>query len=545
MENVSGILQRLGLARLAAMVLVAVLLLGFFAFLIFRATSPSMAPLYSGLSFEDSSAIVSQLQSSGTPYELRGEGETILVPRDQITTIRMNLAADGLPSNGQVGYEIFDQQSTLGATSFVQDVNLVRALEGELARTISSLARVRTARVHLVLPKRELFRRERADPSASITLGVRGTLSSSEINAIQYLVSSAIQGMSPSQVSIIDDSGRLLAAGNGDQNQAIVASDMYERAIAVETRLRTQLEELIGNVVGAGRVRVQVSAELDFNRMTKSTETYDPEGQVVRSTQTRELANSSVGANNGGAVSIGNELPGASPANGDAGSIRDQSSTTEETINYEISKSTETQVFEAGSIKRLSVAVLVDGVYVDDGNGAATYQPRTEEQLAEISALVSSAIGYDAQRGDQIEVRNLQFAERPDLAAVGTEGPGLFDFTRDDLISAAEMLVTLLISLALILFVMRPLLKRVLEPEEPLPLADLTADGSAQMTPDMAIEAANGAAGPNTPESPDLMGEARSQGEAKTRTLAKVGELVSEHPKQASVIVRDWLNQAA
>ncbi|MCF6327850.1 MAG: flagellar M-ring protein FliF [Devosiaceae bacterium] len=544
MENVTGVMQRLGLARLAAMVVVAVLLLGFFGFLIFRATSPQLAPLYTGLSFEDSSAIVSQLQSSGTTYELRGEGDTILVPRDQITAIRMNLAADGLPTNGQVGYEIFDNQSTLGATSFVQDVNLIRAMEGELARTISSLARVRTARVHLVLPKRELFRRERVDPTASITLGVRGNLSSSEINAIQYLVSSAIQGMSPSQVSIIDDSGRLLAAGNGSEDQGVVASDMYDRSIALESRLRNELEELVGNIVGAGRVRVQVSAELELNRTTQSTETYDPEGQVVRSTQTREVANSSVGANDGGAVSIGNELPGATPVNGAGTGASDQASTTEETINYEISKSTQTQIFEAGAVKRLSVAVLLDGIYIDDGNGASTYQPRTEEQLAQISALVSSAIGFNAERGDQIEVTNLQFAERADLAAIGTEGPSLFDFTRDDLMSAAEMLVTLLISIALILFVMRPLLKRVLEPEEPLPLADLTADGSAQMSAEMAIDAATGGGGAAN-EGPDIMGDARSHGEAQTRTLAKVGDLVGEHPKQASVIVRDWLNQAA
>jgi len=544
MENVSGVMQRLGLARLAAMVVVAVLLLGFFAFLIFRATSVPMAPLYTGLSLEDSSAIVSQLQSSGTNFELRGEGDTILVPRDQVTAIRMNLASDGLPSSGQVGYEIFDAQSTLGATSFVQDVNLVRAMEGELARTITSLARVRTARVHLVLPKRELFRRERADPTASITLGIRGNLSASEINAIQYLVSSAVQGMSPSQVSIIDDSGRLLAAGNGDQDQGVVAADMYDRATSVETRLRTQLEELIGNIVGAGRVRIQVAAELDFNRITQNTETYDPEGQVIRSTQTRELANTSVNGLNGGAVSIGNELPGATPGEA-GGGASDQSSTTEETVNYEISKSTRTQVFEAGAIKRLSVAVLVDGMYVDDGNGASTYQPRSEEQLAQISALVSSAIGFSAERGDQLEVTNMQFAQRPDLAAIGTEGPGMFDFTRDDIMKGAEMLVTLLISIALIMFVMRPLLKRVLEPESPLPLADLTATGSAQMSPAMAIEAATAGGGTVSQEGPDIMGEAKFQGEAQSRTLAKVGDLVDEHPKQASTIVRDWLHQAA
>ena len=539
----NAVLQRLGLARIAAMAVVTILLLGFFGFLIFRATSPQLTPLYTGLSFEDSSAIVKTLQASGTPYEIRGEGDTILVPRDQITTIRMNLAGEGLPNGGQVGYEIFDNQSTLGATSFVQDVNLIRATEGELARTIASLARVSTARVHLVLPKRELFRRERADPTASITLGVRGTLSNGEINAIQHLVSSAIQGMKPSNVSIIDSSGRLLAAGNGTNDESMIASNIDDRAVALENRLRLQLEELLGTVIGPGRVRVQVSADLEFNRTTQSSETYDPEGQVVRSTLTRELNNSSQGSANGGAVSVGNELPGASLNNGTGAGATDQSSTTEETVNYEISKSTQTQILEAGAIKRLSVAVLVDGVYTPDGNGASTYAPRTQEELDQINALVRSAMGYDAQRGDQVEIANMQFAERPDLAAIGTDGPSMFDFTRDDLMSGAEMLVTLLISIALILFVMRPLLKRVLEPEAPLPLADLNEAGQV-MTPDMALEAASAGAAAEA-DGPDLMGAAQSQGEAQTRTLGKVGELVAEHPKQASTIVRDWLHQAA
>ncbi len=541
MNFMTDILARLGLARLAAMGLVAVLMLAFFAFLIFRVTSPQMAPLYSGLSFEDSSAIVSELQSAGTPYELRGEGETILVPRDQITTIRMNLAQNGLPSSGQVGYEIFDSQSTLGATSFIQDVNLVRALEGELARTISSLARVRSARVHLVLPKRELFRRERLDPSASITLGVRGTLSGNEVAAIQQLVASAVQGLTPAGVSIIDDSGRLLAAGNGESGAGALAGNLDERVTSVETRLRTSLEELLSNVVGAGRVRVQVAAELEFNRLTTTSETYDPDGQVVRSAQTREVSDVSTGAADGGAVSVGNELPGAAQ-NGNTGGSSEKSSTTEETINYEISKSTQTNILEAGSLKRLSVAVLVDGVYTPDGNGATTYEPRSDAEIAQITSLVSSAIGYDASRGDQLQVVNMRFAERPDIAALGTEGPGLLDFTRDDLMSGAEMLVTLVISIALMLFVMRPLIKRVLEPETPLSLtATSELDGAQPLTAEQALEAA--AAGGEA--SAEWMDQAKSQGEAQTRTLDSVGTLVSEHPKQAGVIVRDWLSEAA
>ena len=352
-ESLTNPINRIGLPRIAAMVIVAALMLGFFAFLIMRSQTPNMAPLYSGLSLEDSSAIVSELQTLNIPYELRGEGDTILIPRDQITTVRMSLAGDGLPTRGQVGYEIFDQQSTLGATSFVQNINNVRALEGELARTIGSLTRITAARVHLVLPERELFRRERKDPSASIVLTTRGDLSAGEIRAIQHLVASAIEGLSPSRVSIVDDQGNLLATGTGEEVDGVLTGQNDERTLGFENRLRTRVEDMLANVVGAGRARVEVAAELDFNRSTTTQESFDPESQVVRSTQTRESENLSGG--NNGQVTVANELPGASQNNG-SGGVTEQGTSTEEIINYEISKTTQTAVTEAGSVKRLSAA---------------------------------------------------------------------------------------------------------------------------------------------------------------------------------------------
>jgi len=545
-NSLSQLLNRLGMARVAAMGVVAVLMLGFFAFLMMRATTPQMAPLYTGLSLEDSSAIVSTLQTMSVPFELRGEGETILVARDQITTLRMTLAGEGLPTRGQVGYEIFDQQNSLGATSFVQNINNVRALEGELSRTISSLARIKSARVHLVLPERELFRRERKDPTASIVLSVRGELSNGEIRAIQHLVASAIEGLTPNKVSIVDDTGRLLASGAGNDETAL-AGEAEERLLNVENRLRTRVEEMLANIVGAGRARVQVSAELDLNRSTKTSETFDPEGQVVRSTQTRELANSANGPAADGSVSVSNELPGASENAAAAGMTSENQNTTEETTNFEISKTTQTEVVEAGGVKRLSVAVVVDGIYADDGNGNTAYQPRSAAELEQISALVRTAVGYVADRGDQVEVINMQFAERPDLAGVGTDAPGLFDFTRDDLINGAQMLVTLLIALALVFFVMRPLVKKVLAPEAaPLALpagSELAAiEGEAGLPPELAGEAGEGAdaAGSNA-----WMENAKALGEAQMQTLKSVGTLIEENPKQAALVVRDWLKSAA
>ena len=545
MESLTNLIDRIGLPRLAAMATVAVLMLGFFAFLIVRAQAPTLAPLYSGLTLDDSSAIITELQTLNVPYELRGEGDTILVPRDQITTLRMTLAGEGLPTRGQVGYEIFDQQSTLGATSFVQNINNVRALEGELARTIASLTRIKGARVHLVLPERELFRRERKDPSASIVLSVRGALSAGEIRAIQHLVATAIEGLTPSRVSIVDDQGNLLASGTGDDAAGILAGEADERTLGFENRLRTRVEDMLANVVGPGRARVEVAAELDFNRSTTTQETFDPDGQVVRSTQTRETENQTAGLD--GQVTVANELPGASQNAAPNGPV-DRGTSTEETINYEISRTTQTAVTEAGAIKRLSVAVVVDGTYVEDGSGTLAYTPRSADEVTQILTLVRSAVGYSETRGDSVEVVNMQFAERPDLAPPGTDqNGGLFDFTRDDIMNGAEMAVTLLIALALVFFVMRPLLKKVLTPEtQPLALPSAAELGQHGVVgADGLLIAEDAPPQPPRDKTPAWVTNAKSMGETQLQTLKTVGTLVEENPKQAALIVRDWLGSAA
>lgn len=544
MDNFTQLINRIGLPRLAAMAVVAVLMLGFFGFLIMRAQTPNLAPLYSGLSLEDSSAIVSELQTMNVPFELRGEGDTILIPRDQITTTRMTLAGSGLPQRGQVGYEIFDQQSTLGATSFVQNINNVRALEGELARTITSLTRIKTARVHLVLPERELFRRERTAPSASIVLSVRGELSNSEIRAVQHMVASAIEGLTPTRVSIVDDQGNLLASGSGDEDQGAMSGLAAERTLSFENRIRTRVEDMLANVVGSGRARVEVAAEIDYNRSTTTQETFDPDSQVVRSSQLRETENLSGGAN--GQVTVANELPGASQNTGNG--TTEQGTTSEEVTNYEISKTTQTAVTEAGAIKRLSVAVVVDGVYSADTSGNPVYAPRSADEISQILTLVRSAVGYSETRGDSVEVVNMQFAERPGIAPAGTDATGgLLDFTRDDLMNGAEMAVTLLIALALVFFVMRPLLKKVLTPET-APLALPTAAEVGQhglLGADGTLIADQLEEEEPRDKTPAWVANAKSMGETQLQTLKTVGTLVEENPRQAALIVRDWLGSAA
>src|SRR5436853_6713221 len=387
------------------MAAVTAALVGVFAFIILRVTAPQMAPVFTDLTPEDSAAIVKDLERQGIPYELKSDGAIVMVPRDRMTRVRMKLAEGGLPKGGSVGYEIFDKSDALGTTSFVQNINHLRALVGELDRTIRAIDRIQAARVHLVLPERPLFSRETPEPSASIVVRVRGSLEPQQIRAVRHVVASAVSGLKPQRVSIVDEAGQLLADGaTGDADNTIAD----ERRAGFEKRMRSQVEAIVSSVVGAGRARVQLSADFDYNKITQTSDRFDPEGRVLRSSQTRE--ESSATAENTGQVTVNNELPG-NQARDAAPAARDQSKKTEETNNYEISRTTKTEVTEAGRVNRISVAGLVDGSYSKNDKGEMVYQERGKEQLDRIAALVRSSIGFDQKRGDQVEVVNLKFAE--------------------------------------------------------------------------------------------------------------------------------------
>src|SRR6201990_746331 len=231
------------------MVAVTLAMIGFFAFIMMRVTAPQMTPLFTDLSFEDSTAIVKDLERQGIPYELKSDNSIVMVPKDKVTRLRMRLAEAGLPKGGGVGYEIFDKSDALGATSFVQNINHLRALEGELARTIRAIDRVQTARVHLVLPERQLFSREKAEPSASIVLRVRGALEAQQVRAIRHLIASAVNGLKPQRVSIVDEAGQLLADGAAGDVNAGISGSVEERQAGYEKRLKDQVESIVSSVV--------------------------------------------------------------------------------------------------------------------------------------------------------------------------------------------------------------------------------------------------------------------------------------------------------
>ncbi len=558
MQGLVEFVKTIGAPRLAAMCAVTLALVGFFVFLILRVTTPQMSPLFTDLTFDDSAAIVKELDRQGVPYELRNDGNVIMVAQDRVAKLRMGLAEGGLPKGGGVGYEIFDKSDALGTTSFVQNINSVRALEGELARTIRSIDRVQDARVHLVIPERPLFSRDKLDATASIVLRVRGTLEPQQVRAIRHLVATAVNGLRPERVSIVDEQGQLLADGAADDpNGGDVTSD--ERQAAYEKRLRNQVEGIVSSVVGPGHSRVQVAADFDFNRVTQTSDKFDPDSKVVRSSQTREeTAATNDGQNN--QVTVGNEIPGGGQRpNSAAGGHGDESRKTEEVVNYEISKTTKTEVIEGGRLNRVSVAVLVDGNYVKNDKGEVTYQPRSKEEIDQIAALVRSSIGFDQKRGDQVQVVNLRFAETP--AVPITEPTGwlsAFQFTKDDIMRAIDMAVMGLLGLVVLLMVVRPLVRRVLAPDDravpALPRGGAPAGGDGDSGDGLAganaaglaaIPASTSLASIEASKASKMIDLAQVKGQVHAQSVQKVGEIADKNPEETVSIIRQWLHESA
>jgi len=493
---------------------------------------------------------VKELERQGVSYELRNDGNIVMVPKDRVARLRMALAGEGLPKGGGIGYEIFDKSDVLGTTSFVQNVNNLRALEGELARTIRGLDSVLAARVHLVMPERPLFSRDKVEPSASIVLKVRGGLEAQQVRAVRHLVASAVNGLKPQRVSIVDEAGHLLADGAGNDENGEISAD--DRRAAFEKRLREQVEAIVSSVVGAGRARVEVTADFDFNRVTQTSDKYDPEGRVVRSSQTREET-SATNENRDNQVTVGNELPGANQRQGQAAAsdgnaaARDQARKSEEIVNYEISKTTKTEVIEGGRVNRISVAVLVDGTYGKNDKGETSYQPRSKQEIDQIAALVRTAIGFDQKRGDQVEIVNLRFAEMPANPINEPSGwLAALQFTKDDIMRAIEMVVMGLLSLVVLLMVVRPLVRRALSPEQPARAA-LPAGVAGSQAADAVGAAAAGieVVKVEQSETAKMIDIAQVQGQVHAQSVQKVGELADKNPREAVSIIRQWLNESA
>ncbi len=554
-------LRNLGPMRLVAIAIVTFSLLGFFGFITTRITASPLALLYNELDQQDANAIVQKLDAQKIPYQVDANGTLIRVPSDQVGKLRMTMAADGLPKGGSIGYEIFDQKEGFGTTSFVQNINHLRALEGELARTISSMNPIQTARVHLVLPQRELFSHGTQTATASIFIKTRGgtVLSREQIAAIQHLIAASVPQLQPNQVSIVDDRGNLLARPAADGGAGGSGDSPDDMRLSFEQGQVKKIEDLLSQTLGYGKVRAQVSADLDFDRVTTNSEIFDPESQVVRSTQstTEDASNSEGGGGSTGGVSVANNLPSnpaqiANTSSGGAGPSN-KNSRTEQTINYEINKTVRSQVRESGQVKRLSVAVVVDGVTTTDDKGVSTYAPRTDEEMKKIRDLVASAVNFDANRGDTIQVTNMKFAQGDAPKDQGSGADLLMGVPKADLFHAAETLILAIIGLLVVLLVVRPILKRVLDSAGSVggdQQALLSGGGggyagNAQLAPPTGnlTREDNLEASASESEIERMIDISRVEGRVKASSLRKVGEIVDKNPDEAVAILRNWMYQ--
>jgi len=539
-------LQRFGFGRLAAILGIGAGVAAALFAVTLNFGQPK-ALLYSNLDLKEASSITQALDQAGVKYEVKGDGATIMVARDDVASTRLLLSGKGLPTSGSVGYELFDQANALGQTDFVQQLNRQRALEGELARTIRSLDGVTFARVHLVLPKRQLFEEEGEAPSASVTIGIGGREPNAEqVKAVQNLVAGAVPNLKPDRVTIVDQHAKTLSGG--DDGALGAAGDGHKSE--VEQRIAKTVKGLVEGMVGPGKARVNVTAELDLARVTTQQETFDPDGQVIRSEQTTDENAKENQPDGNGTASAAANIPGG------GGQFGEQSNTsasgrTESTTNYEISKTTRTEIQEPGKMKRLSVAVAVDGVTAIDAKGKpGAYTPRSAQEMQRIEQLVRTAVGYDAERGDQVTVVNVRFPQLDAQAGEGvTVANPLTAFDKNDIMRGVELAVLAVVALLMIFLVARPLVKHAMGPVQTIIQQMPGLQTRLVMPPDglrthvvdePEIQYLSGPGGTELEQKIDI---ARIEGQVKASSVKRVAEFVERHPEESVSILRTWLHE--
>lgn len=534
MNNFLQSIKNLSPGRLASLSAIIIFLISFFAYIATQMNSVDYAVLYTDLELEDAKQIVARLDAANIKYRLTKNGTEVMVPQDQVNKMRVDTAEIALASKGSnVGYEIFDNTDALGSTNFVQNVNLIRALEGELARTIRSVDNIKSARVHLVLPKREMFSREEQPPSASVVIKTaKGKLSLKEIQSIQKLVAAAVPKLEVKNVAIVDSAGNLLTNNYEDEEMQNNATNEVMR-LEQERKLAQKVQNLLEKTVGPGKAQAQVNIEMDFDQVVTNEEIYDPDSQVVRSqaTITEE------GITNSGErpVSVAQNIPNGDTVTPGAG-LLNQNSKTEETINYEISKVVRNKVKNAGTVKRLTVAVMVDGIYERDAEGKRVYRDRTKDEMEQLTALVKSAVGYDANRGDVVEVENMKFAsisEEPETVKEIL----IFGFTKDELIRIAEGLGVALVAILVILLVIRPLINNAFD-------SGAAGAGEGRLlgeNPEDDNLLLSNFLNENDGELDELVNINKVDGRIKVSSLKKINDLIEKNPEAAVNIIRGWL----
>ncbi len=466
MEKIIEMMKKIGIKKLSLIIGCSILLIVAIIFTILTVTKPVMGVLFSDIEPNEGGKVIEKLKSLNIHHDV--EGHKILIPKDDIARIRMELAQEGLPNGHTVGFELFEKTDVLGTTNNLFDINYTRALEGELARSIKTIQGILSVRIHLVLPKRELFSRDKLTPSASVVIRQKpGThLSTEQVQAIQHLIASSVQGMSFDQVAVIDDKGGLLAKGVS-QSQKISEHFKYQQDMRtqVETKLIHSVESLLAKIVGQDQYRVEITADLDFDQLSSTSIIYDPDGQVIKHSQSSEEGNDSLDPKID-TVTIQNNLPHYQPHHKKSSDTHTQntSTNTQEDIDYEISNTTKNYVKEIGAIKRLSVAVMVDGLYQKNANGNLEYIARSQSDLDKMTQLIKTAVGFKDERGDMMSVVDIPFTKDVIIHDPITTESFLW-------FKMMELLIICGAILGASLFLIRPLLLHLFstktDPEEP------------------------------------------------------------------------------
>jgi len=491
------------------------------ASMVFMLSWAQKAPLqilYSNVNEVDSGLMIQKLKELKVPYKVEGGG--IYVPSDKVYELRLQLAAQGLPQGGGIGFEIFDKTS-FGTSDFVQKLNYRRALQGELSRTIQALAEIESCRVHLAVPEKNFFQEKESKTSASVMLKLKSgrTLSKNQVQGIVHLVSSSVEGLSPQEVTVIDNRGGMLTRPVQD-GDAQVSNNQLELQRAYEKEVESSVIKILEPVAGKDKVKVKVSAALDFTRTEKTEEKFDPNGQVVRSEQKNQEKSMSGAAGGGGVPGTTSNLPNkksaqTAPSGSGGASTQKQS----EVINYEVSKVVNRVISPSQELKKLSVAVLVDGSYsLPQGSKAKKYSARTEEELKRFEELVKKAVGFSSERGDEVRVVNMPF-ETVAVEELPDSGRDYWPL----LLSAARYLGPILAFMVVFLFVLKPLTKELLAPA----INQTRAQSLSLPHP--------------VPEIPKPI----DNSEVKALTMSDdVRNWAKTHPDQAASLIKGWTEEA-
>jgi flagellar M-ring protein FliF len=527
------IVQQLGAQKLIMMVILSVSMIVAFSVVSMRLAEPNMQLLYGGLAPKEASMIADKLATLAVKYEIRGESN-IYVPEDKVGELRLKVAGEGLVGNSIKGYEVFDNSSSFGTTSLVQNINARRALEGELARTIMSLPSVNNARVHLVIPKKRLFMKENIKTTASVVLNVGArVLQDGQINSIMHMVASSVPNLKPEDVSIVDNRGKLLSAGEGETDITKLSNSEKYKA-KIEAKYQSQLSNMLETIVGTGKVNVKVSAEVDMSQMEETAEIYDPSTQVVRSEQVSDEEASSKGASNSGLVGTASNLDEGNNSNDFSGRnspATDTQTKSNSTINYEISKTVRHSIKQTGEITKLSVAVVLEGNYTGEGE-ERKYIPIEQEQLEKIKTLIKTAIGFSKSRGDMVEVVDLPFSEIEELEPVKEE-----IFSKQEILKIVEYVLLLIGFIVMVLFVIKPILnttQTVVKSKLPVRQAPIVAAQSAT--------ASQLSAPDEEEEIEDLLVSVNNvEGKVREASIKKAANIIENHPEESTQVIRRWM----